>query len=150
MMLFNPYAWGAIIGFCILSAIGGYYKGWQHRDIEAQADLAVAYAQSLKKQQDNQNFLNSTVSRYETQKKQIDASVQALRMDVNNTANRVFISTHLPAANTTTNTPAAVVQQDRCELDSTTATNLINIAADGDNAINQLNALIDFYQGLKP
>jgi hypothetical protein len=56
----------------------------------------------------------------------------------------------LPAANTTTNTTPAVIQQDRCELDPTTATNLVNIAADGDNAINQLNALIDFYKGLKP
>jgi hypothetical protein len=149
-MLFNPYAWGAIIGFCILTAIGGYYKGYQHRDIEAQADLAIAYQESIKKQQDNQNFLNSTVSRYETQKKQIDASVQALRMDVNNASNRVFINTHLPAANTTSNIAAAVIQQERCELDSETATNLVNIAADGDNAINQLNALIDFYKGLKP
>lgn len=149
-MLFNPYAWGAIIGFCILTAIGGYYKGYQHRDIEAQADLAVAYQESMKKQQDNQNFLNSTVSRYETQKKQIDASVQALRMDVNNASNRVFINTHLPAANTTSNIAAAVIQKERCELDSETATNLVNIAADGDKAIIQLTALIDFYQGLKP
>lgn len=149
-MLFNPYAWGAIIGFCILTAIGGYYKGYQHRDIEAQADLAVAYQESMKKQQDNQNFLNSTVSRYETQKKQIDASVQALRMDVNNASNRVFINTHLPASNTTSNIAAAVIQQERCELDSETATNLVNIAEDGDKAIIQLTALIDFYQGLKP
>ena len=149
-MLFNPYAWGAIIGFCILTAIGGYYKGYQHRDIEAQADLAVAYQESMKKQQDNQNFLNSTVSRYETQKKQIDASVQALRMDVNNASNRVFINTHLPASNTTPNIAAAVIEQGRCELDSETATNLVNIAADGDKAIIQLTALIDFYQGLKP
>jgi hypothetical protein len=149
-MLFNPYAWGAIIGFCILTAIGGYYKGYQHRDIEAQADLAVAYQESMKKQQDNQNFLNSTVSRYETQKKQIDASVQALRLDVNNAANRVFINTHLPAANTPSNIAAAVIEQGRCELDSETATNLVNIAADGDKAIIQLTALIDFYQGLKP
>lgn len=149
-MLFNPYAWGAIIGFCILTAIGGYYKGYQHRDIEAQADLAVAYQESIKKQQDNQNFLNSTVSRYETQKKQIDASVQALRLDVNNASNRVFINTHLPASNTTSNIAAAVIQQERCELDSETATNLVNIAEDGDKAIIQLTALIDFYQGLKP
>jgi len=149
-MLFNPYAWGAIIGFCILTGIGGYYKGYQHRDVEAQADLAIAYQESMKKQQDNQNFLNSTVSRYETQKKQIDASVQALRLDVNNASNRVFINTHLPASNTTPNIAAAVIQQERCELDSETATNLVNIAADGDKAIIQLTALIDFYQGLKP
>lgn len=149
-MLFNPYAWGAIIGFCILTAIGGYYKGYQHRDIEAQTDLAVAYQESMKKQQDNQNFLNSTVSRYETQKKQIDASVQALRMDVNNASNRVFINTHLPASNTTPNIAATIIEQGRCELDSEIATNLVNIAADGDKAIIQLTALIDFYQGLKP
>jgi hypothetical protein len=149
-MLFNPYAWGAIIGFCILTAIGGYYKGYQHRDIMAQADITVAYQESMKKQQDNQNFLNSTVSRYETQKKQIDASVQALRLDVNNASNRVFINTHLPASNTTPNIAAAVIQQERCELDSETATNLVNIAADGDKAIIQLTAIIDFYQGLKP
>jgi prophage endopeptidase len=149
-MLFNPYAWGTIIGFCILTALGGYYKGWHMRGVQAEAELSRAYAQALKTQQDNQNHLNDTVTRYETQKKQIDASMRTLRIDVNNAANRVFISTNLPAANNTSNAAATTGDTTQCELDRKTATNLIDIAQDGDNAIIQLNALIDFYQGLKP
>ena len=149
-MFFNPYSWGAIIGFCILSALGGYYKGWHLRGIQAEAELTQAYAQALKTQQDNQNHLNYTVARYETQKKQIDASVQALRLDVNNAANRVYINAHLPPPNSASNTPAEFVNSTRCELDPKIATTLVDIAADGDRAVNQLNALIEFYEGLKP
>ena len=149
-MFFNPYTWGAIIGFCVLSGLGGYYQGWHARTVQAEADLTKAYQIAFKTQQDNEKHLHDTVTRYETQKKQIDASVQALRLDVNNAANRVYINTRLPAPDTATNVTNGTSNTTQCELDQQTATTLINIAADGDNAIAQLNALIDFYQGLKP
>ena len=148
-MFFNPYAIGAMIGLCILCSIGGYYKGWEHRETQAQADLAEAYKHAAQIERDNTIHLNNIVSRYETQKRQAQKDINEFRDNVSNGHARVYINTNLPASNGVTNNANGIERKDRCELDAETAKNLINIAADGDDAIRRLNALIDFYQGIK-
>jgi len=148
-MFFNPYAIGAMIGLCILCLIGGYYKGYEHREIQAKADLAEAYKHAAQIERDNTIHLNNIVSRYETQKRQAQKDINTFRDNVSNGYARVFINTNLPAADGVANNANAIDRKNRCELDAETAKTLIDIAADGDDAIRRLNALIDFYQGIK-
>lgn len=149
-MFFNPYLIGAAIGLCILCGIGGYYKGWEHREIQAQADLGKAYAQKEQIERNNTIHLNNIVARYEIQKIQAQKDIAAFRDNVSNGHARVYINTNVPSASSAANTATGIDRKEnRCELDGETAKNLIDIAADGDDAIRRLNALIDFYQGIK-
>ena len=157
-----------LIGFAVLisGTVYSYRKGWDNRDnlakteaakneVQAQQQIAQALQAAATTKASNDQHLYLVVSDYEKRlqvaQKNVDVwrrSVDSgtVRMSIPAAADQVCTNTILGKADVT----PTIGNQARCQLDATTANTLIGIAQDGDRAIEQLNALIDFYQGLKP
>jgi hypothetical protein len=157
-----------LIGFAVLisGTVYSYRKGWDNRDnlakteaatteVQAQQQIAQALQAAATTKASNDKYLYLVVSDYEKRLQVAQKNVDVWRRGVDGGTIRVSI----PAANNQVCAAAAVGKADatatignqaRCELDPTTANALIGIAQDGDRAIQQLNAILDFYEGLKP
>jgi hypothetical protein len=157
-----------LIGFAVLISGGvySYRKGWDNRDnlakteaakieVQAQQQIAQALQAAATTKASNDKYLYLVVSDYEKRlqvaQKNVDVwrrSVDSgtVRMSIPAAADQVCTNTSMGKADVT----PTIGNQARCQLDATTANTLIGIAQDGDRAIEQLNALLDFYQGLKP
>ncbi len=85
----------------------------------------------------------TATAKLEKEKQDAQLKVNQLRADVAAGAVRLSVRASCPAGSTEGD------QQARAELDSKTADELISIAADGDQAIIELNSCIDFYNNLK-
>jgi Na+-transporting methylmalonyl-CoA/oxaloacetate decarboxylase gamma subunit len=157
-----------LIGFVVLisGAVYSYRKGWDNRDnlakteaakteVQAQQQIAQALQAAATTKASNDQHLNLVVSDYEKRLQVAQKNVDVWRRGVDSGAVRVSIAAAADqvCANTIlgkADAAAPIGNQTRCELDATTANALIGIAQDGDQAIERLNAIIDFYQGLKP
>jgi hypothetical protein len=157
-----------LIGFAVLisGTVYSYRKGWDNRDnlakteaakteVQAQQQIAQALQAAATTKASNDKYLYLIVSDYEKRLQVAQKNVDVWRRGVDSGNVRLSI----PAANNQVCAAAAVGKADatstignqaRCELDPTTANDLIGIAQDGDRAIQQLNAILDFYEGLKP
>lgn len=137
-----------------LICLGSYFKGWHDADKRASqkiADLHIAALDRVRKVEiANDLEVNKVISRYQQQIQTINEKVKSLRNSVSNGDLRLSI----PAAycdnmsNIAPIAPAAE-QTARCEIDRAAAATLIDIARQGDEAIERSNALIQFYQGIK-
>ena len=143
--LFNPWV---LIGISMLvtSAIGGgYYKGHHDAYLEQQAEIARLNEEARDTERKLQQTVNNQAN--ELRKVQDDAKAEIARVnaDLESGAMRLSIacSNVQPAAKPTP-TPRAGGKA-RCDIDQQAARSLVDIAAQGDEAIRQLNALIDFY-----
>ena len=125
----------------------GYHKGWGDRDAEMQAEIAKKNDEARTKEQELNQELNNQSHKLQeannaiTQKQSdLDRAIRAGRV-------------RLPAAScvqTGTNAPAATANsEDGSESDRQTLLLIAQIAADGDRAINQLNACIDAYETVR-
>ena len=146
-MIPNPWV---IIG-AILVAVSvyfyGHHKGWDDRDIEMQAEIAVKNEEARLKEQELAKQLNDQSSKLLEANNVINEKQSSLDRAIR--AGRV----RLPSAScvqTNGNTPAASGSgsQTGGESDAETLRLIAQIAADGDRAINQLNACIDAYQAV--
>ena len=157
-----------LIGFAVLisGTVYSYRKGWDNRDnlakteaakneVQAQQQIAQALQAAATTKASNDQHLYLVVSDYEKRLQVAQKNVDVWRRGVDSGNVRLSI----PAANNQVCAAAAVGKADatatignqaRCELDATTANALIGIAQDGDRAVQQLNAILDFYEGLKP
>ena len=157
-----------LIGFAVLisGTVYSYRKGWDNRDnlakteaakieVQTQKQIAQALEAAATTKASNDQHLYLVVSDYEKRLQVAQKNVDVWRRGVDSGNVRLSI----PAANNQVCAAAAVGKADatptignqaRCELDATTANALIGIAQDGDRAIQQLNAILDFYEGLKP
>lgn len=123
----------------------GYGRGWGDRDAEMQAVIAQKNEESRQAEQRMAQQMNTTTAKLleannELDKKQSDLD-RAIR------AGRV----RLPAPSCVQATPSAAPApgnsaEAASESDRETLLLIAQIAADGDRAINQLNACIDAYQ----
>ena len=77
------------------------------------------------------------------EKQSAKSKIDQLRADVSSGAVRLSVRASCSAAS------AAGDSETRAELDGQTAQDLIAIAADGDQAIIELNACVDFYNKIK-
>jgi len=157
-----------LIGFAVLisGTVYSYRKGWENRDnlakteaatieVQMQQKIAQALKAAAETKASNDQHLYLVMSDYEKRLQISQKNVDVWRRNVDGGTVRLSI----PAAadqvcRTTvvgkTDIATPISSQTRCELDATTANALIGIVQDGDRAIEQLNAIIDFYQGLKP
>lgn len=85
----------------------------------------------------------ATTAKLEKEKRDAELKVNQLRADVAAGAVRLSVRASCSASTT------AGDQQARAELDPKAADDLISIAADGDQAIIELNSCIDFYNNLR-
>ena len=146
-MIPNPWV---ILG--VLLALAGFYgyghhKGWVERDAEMQAEIAIKNEESRTKEQELAKQLNDQSSKLLEANNAISEKQSSLDRAIR--AGRV----RLPSAScvqTNGNPPAASggSSQAGSESDTETLRLIAQIAADGDKAINQLNACISAYEAV--
>lgn len=137
-----------------LSGLVAYWRGWHDATIRAQEHIAATQlaaselARNVEKA--NATHVQDVITRYEQRVKAAAGEADRLRYSVAAGAVRVSIpaAASCPMPDTAPAAPAAV-EQARCELDREAAATLIDLARQGDAAIERANALIDFYEGLK-
>ena len=146
-MIPNPWM---ILG-AILVAVSvyfyGHHKGWDERDAEMQAEIAVKNEESRVKEQELAKQLNEQSSKLleannaiSEKQSSLDRAIRAGRVRLPSTS-CVQTNGNPPVASGNSNQAAS-------ESDTETLRLIAQIAADGDKAINQLNACIDAYQAV--
>ena len=146
-MIPNPWV---ILG-AILVAVSvyfyGHHKGWDERDAEMQAEIAVKNEESRVKEQELAKQLNEQSSKLleannaiSEKQSSLDRAIRAGRVRLPSTS-CVQTNGNPPVASGNSNQAAS-------ESDTETLRLIAQIAADGDKAINQLNACIDAYQAV--
>lgn len=143
-MIPNPWV---ILG--VLLALAGFYgyghhRGWDDRDIEMQAEIAVKNEEARVKEQELTKQLNENSTKLMEANNAITEKQSSLDRAIR--AGRVRLPTP-SCPQTSSNTPVASGNsgQTGSESDTETLRLIAQIAADGDKAINQLNACIDSY-----
>lgn len=143
-MIPNPWV---ILG--VLLALAGFYgyghhRGWDDRDIEMQAEIAVKNEEARAKEQELAKQLNDQSSKLLEANNVINEKQSSLDRAIR--AGRVRLPTP-SCPQTSSNPPVASGGggQTGSESDTETLRLIAQIAADGDKAINQLNACIDSY-----
>jgi hypothetical protein len=147
-MIPNPWV---ILG-AILVAVSvyfyGHHKGWDDRDIEMQAEIAVKNEEARVKEQELTKQLNENSTKLQeannaiTEKQSsLDRAIRAGRVRLPSTSCVQTSSSPTPASG---DSPKA-----GSESDTETLRLIAQIAADGDKAINQLNACISAYEAVR-
>ena len=143
-MMPNPWV---ILG--VLMALAGFYgyghhKGWVERDIEMQSEIAVKNEEARTKEQELTKQLTENSTKLMEANNAITEKQSSLDRAIR--AGRV----RLPSSSCVQTSPSATPSsgsssQAGSESDTETLRLIAQIAADGDKAINQLNACIDYY-----
>ena len=143
-MIPNPWV---ILG--VLLALAGFYgyghhKGWDDRDIEMQAEIAVKNEEARVKEQELTKQLNENSTKLQeannaiTEKQSsLDRAIRAGRVRLPSTSCIQTSSSATPSSGDSAKAGS--------ESDTETLRLIAQIAADGDKAINQLNQCIDSY-----
>ena len=143
-MIPNPWV---ILG--VLLALAGFYgyghhKGWAERDAEMQAEIAVKNEESRVKEQEltkqlteNSTKLMEANNAITEKQSSLDRAIRAGRVRLPSTSCVQTSSSATPASG---DSPKA-----GSESDTEVLRLIAQIIADGDKAINQLNACIDSY-----
>ena len=146
-MIPNPWM---ILG-AILVAVSvyfyGHHKGWAEREAEMQAEIAVKNEESRAKEQELTKQLNENSTKLQEANNAITEKQSSLDRAIR--AGRV----RLPSTSciqTSSSTPVANGDSAKAgtESDTEVLRLIAQIIADGDKAINQLNACIDAYQAV--
>ena len=143
----NPWLIIGVIFVVLGTYKYGTYSGYKERDQEMQAEIARLNAQSRAKEQKLAEDLNQTSSQLKeandvvTQKQSsLDAAIRAGRV-------------RLPAPScpqgSASATPPSRDNQAASESDTETLRLIAEIAAEGDRAINKLNACITAYEQVR-
>lgn len=126
----------------------GFHKGWTERDVEMQAEIAAKNEEARKKEQSMAEQITATSNQLLEANNAVDEKQSALDRAIR--AGRV----RLPATScvqATASAPSAPASSPEAPSESDRQTLLLiaEIAADGDKAINQLNACIDSYNQVR-
>lgn len=137
-----------------LICFGSYTKGWHDSDKRAAQNIANLQIEALdrvrKVEKANDISVQSVISRYEQQIQTINEKVKNLRYSISTGDLRLSIpATYCDNMSSATTIATSIVETARCEIDAAAAATLIDIARQGDEAIEQANALIEFYEGIK-
>ena len=146
-MIPNPWM---ILG-AILVAVSvyfyGHHKGWDDRDIEMQAEIAVKNEEARVKEQELTKQLTENSTKLMEANNAITEKQSSLDRAIR--AGRVRLpSTSCVQTNGNPTAASGNSSQTGSESDAETLRLIAQIAADGDRAINQLNACIDAYQAV--
>lgn len=122
----------ALLG-CLAMA---FFAGKHQARVEIQEDVSRIESQM-------QTAADEAADKLQKEKQSAKSKIDQLRADVATGAVRLSVRASCSA------TSAAGNSEARAELDGQTAQDLIAIAADGDQAIIELNACVDFYNNLR-
>lgn len=144
-----PNPWVILGAICVAVSVYfyGHHKGWDDRDIEMQAEIAVKNEEARVKEQELTKQLTENSTKLMEANNAITEKQSSLDRAIR--AGRV----RLPSSScvqTNGNPPVASGNSNQAgsESDTETLRLIAQIAADGDKAINQLNACIDAYQAV--
>jgi flagellar capping protein FliD len=148
MGLPNPWVILGAIFVAVSVYFYGHHAGWADRDQEMQAEIAVKNEQSRQAEQKLNEQLNQTSTQLKEANDAVTQKQSALDRAIS--AGRV----RLPAAScvqasASTTAPSGSGSEASSESDRETLRLIAQIAADGDKAINQLNACIDAYNQVR-
>ena len=146
-MIPNPWMILGAIFVAVSVYFYGHHKGWDERDAEMQAEIAVKNEESRVKEQEltkqlteNSTKLMEANNAITEKQSSLDRAIRAGRVRLPSTS-CVQTNGNPPVASGNSNQAAS-------ESDTETLRLIAQIAADGDKAINQLNACIDAYQAV--
>jgi CelD/BcsL family acetyltransferase involved in cellulose biosynthesis len=146
-MIPNPWMILGAIFVAVSVYFYGHHKGWDERDAEMQAEIATKNEESRVKEQELAKQLNDQSSKLleannaiTEKQSSLDRAIRAGRVRLPSTS-CVQTNGNPPVASGNSN-------QTSSESDTETLRLIAQIAADGDKAINQLNACIDAYQAV--
>ena len=146
-MIPNPWMILGAIFVAVSVYFYGHHKGWDERDAEMQAEIAIKNEESRTKEQELAKQLNDQSSKLleannaiSEKQSSLDRAIRAGRVRLPSTS-CVQTNGNPPVASGNSNQAAS-------ESDTETLRLIAQIAADGDKAINQLNACIDAYQAV--
>lgn len=125
----------------------GHHKGWKQRDMEMQVEIAKKNEESRAKEQVLNQQINDTSSKLLEANNVLDKKSTDLDRAIRAGRVRLPSSSCVPTATSTT--PAATDTTDASESDRQTLILIAQIAADGDKAINSLNACISAYEAVR-
>lgn len=149
LSLLNPGVWIAAL-FVLAATFGiGHHKGYVLRDTEMQAQIAKMNEEARDKERAMQAAANATANNLRKVNQDAQAQISRLNSDVATGAIRLSIATRSVQACPVAGDASGDRNQARAELDPAAAQSLVAITADGDAAIRQLNACIDFYNQVK-
>ena len=141
-----PNPWVILGAICVAVSVYfyGHHKGWADRDIEMQSEIAVKNEEARVKEQEltkqlteNSTKLMEANNAITEKQSSLDRAIRAGRVRLPSSS-CVQTNGNPPVANGNSN-------QAGSESDTETLRLIAQIAADGDKAINQLNACIDSY-----
>lgn len=146
-MMPNPWLIIGVIVVVLGTYKYGTHEGYKERDAEMQSEIARLNEESRAKEQKLSEDLNQTSSQLKeandvvTQKQSsLDAAIRAGRVRLNSSS----------CVQTTTNpTVTSGNQTDASESDRQTLLLIAQLAAEGDRAINSLNACIAAYEAVR-
>ena len=162
----NPLALYPTVALAALLVVGGFYKygysnGWDDRDTEMQIEIAKKNEEARAKEQE----MAKAVAAKETELRKANEVINKKQTDLNSAirAGRVrFPTASCPQAAPSAPAAAGDSDQARSQPDPTpdadtgpseserqTLQLIAQIAADGDRAINQLNACVDAYDNMR-
>ena len=143
-MIPNPWMILGAIFVAVSVYFYGHHKGWDERDAEMQAEIAVKNEESRVKEQELAKQLNDQSSKLleannaiTEKQSSLDRAIRAGRVRLPSTSCVQTSSSPTPASG---DSPKA-----GSESDTEVLRLIAQIIADGDKAINQLNACIDSY-----
>ena len=126
----------------------GHHKGWNDRDAEMQAEIASKNEENRAREQKLNEQINQTSTQLKDANDAITQKQSALDRAISAGRVRLPSSSCVQASGSTS--PADVGgNQGQAESDRETLRLIAQIAADGDRAINQLNACIDAYNQVR-
>ena len=135
----------------------GYHNGWSTRDSEMQAEIAKANEDARQRERNMTERINLTTAKLQEANNAVDEKQSALDRAIRSGRVRLPAASCVPAP--TNPAPAAVNQQAAAQPDRApdepsdaereTLRLIAQIAADGDRAINQLNACVDAYNQIR-
>ena len=146
-MIPNPWM---ILG-AILVAVSvyfyGHHKGWDDRDIEMQAEIAVKNEEARVKEQELTKQLNENSTKLQEANNAITEKQSSLDRAIR--AGRVRLpSTSCVQASSSATPSSGDSAKAGSESDTEVLRLIAQIIADGDKAINQLNACISAYEAV--
>jgi hypothetical protein len=130
---------------------GGYHFGWEDRD----NDMKLAIAQKNDEARAKEKELGEKLQDQETKLRKAQDDVKKKQSAMHELARTGRL--RLPAPSCPQASPSAAIaigntqpsQPDESELERQTIATLIDLAADGDKAINKLNACINAYNEVR-
>lgn len=142
-----PWAGFAIALASILMYFTGHHKGWAQRDAEMQVEIARKNDEAREIERVMTGKINERDVKLTEANDALTQKTSALQSAIR--AGRVRLPAPSCVQATPSAAPAAPNQEDGTESDRQTLLLIAQIAADGDKAINSLNACVDAYNAIR-